>query len=60
MTIIKMDTIKTKVNVYEMEVKKYGKRGLKALLENIIERYFHPEYYDTDLLEDIEQGEYKD
>ena len=55
-----MDTIKTKVNVYEMEVKKYGKRGLKALLENIIERYFHPEYYNPDLLEDIEQSEYKD
>ena len=56
---LKVETINLKVQVYQPELREYGKRGLKCLLENIIERYFHPEYFEPDLVGEIKNEKRK-
>ena len=53
--MIKIDKIRLDVWVYETELKEYGKKGLKILLKDIIDRYFHSEYYDPDLIQEIKE-----
>jgi len=50
---IKVQKIPIQVSVYSSEVEKYGIEGLKALLENIVERYFDEAYFDPDLVKEI-------
>ena len=54
--VINVDNIRTDTTVYQSELNAFGKKGLKALLENIIERYFHSEYYDPDLVKEISKN----
>jgi len=39
-TKIEVDFITIKVPVYQPELKKYGKKGLKQIFEDLVERYF--------------------
>ncbi len=50
---IQIDKIHLDVTVYEGEIEKYGIDGLKTLLQNIVERYFHKEYFEPELVKEI-------
>lgn len=52
--VIKFVKIRLDVTCTEKEVKQYGGvSNIKELLFNILERYAHSEYYDTDLVEEF-------
>jgi len=53
--VIEMDKIRLDVSVSKAELKIYGKKGLKSIFIDLVERYFTPEYYDQDLVQDILQ-----
>ena len=52
-TKIEVDFITIKVPVYQPELKKYGKNGLKQIFEDLVERYFCESYYNSDLVQEI-------
>ena len=50
---ITLTEIILKPKAYQSEIDKYGKKGLKQLWIDILERYAHEEWYDPDLVEEI-------
>ena len=55
--VIKLRKICLDVTCTEKEIKEYGGvKNMKELLFNILERYAHPEYYDSDLVEEFKHA----